>query len=243
MTKGIFITGTDTDVGKTIVTAGIMHILRSNGYNATYFKAALSGALEEKGNIIPGDTSFVSKVSKLNEDFNNITPYIYKRAVSPHLAAKLENNPIDINTIKEKYSHLKEKYDYIVAEGSGGIVCPLIDDENGIYLLEDLIKDLNMDVIIVTRAGLGTINHTVITIKYIQSIGINVKGIIVNGYKDNVLCNDNIRMIKKLVDVPILGIFNWIEGLEDDELSLDKVRNEAERAIDLDKLIKSMGEI
>ena len=109
-----------------------MHVLRSNGYNATYFKAALSGAFEVGNELIPGDTKLVCDVSNLEEAYENITPYVYKTEVSPHLAAKLENNPIQIDVIREKYDYLKEKYDYIIAEGSGGIVCPLIDDERGV---------------------------------------------------------------------------------------------------------------
>jgi len=103
MAKGIFIVGTDTDVGKTVVTAGLMHLLRSNGYNATYFKAALSGAFEVSNELIPGDTLIACDVSNLKESYVNITPYVYKSPVSPHLAAKIENNPIKIEVIREKY--------------------------------------------------------------------------------------------------------------------------------------------
>lgn len=243
MTKGIFITGTDTDVGKTIVTAGIMHLLRSNGYKAIYFKAALSGAIEQEGNIIPGDTKLVSDVSCLNESYENITPYVYKTAVSPHLAARIENNPINIVEIKEKYSYLKEKYDYIVAEGSGGIVCPLINDQRGLYLLQDLIIDLNMNLIVVARAGLGTINHTVLTIRYIESLGIKVKGIIINEYENSLMCNDNIELIKTITKAPILGILGHIKDLDDKDLRESSIRKAVEESIKVEDLINSMDEI
>ena len=226
MAKGVFIVGTDTDVGKTIVTAGIMHVLRSNGYNATYFKAALSGAFEVGNKLVPGDTNIACKVSNLKEAYENITPYVYKAEVSPHLAAKLENNHIQIELIKEKYDYLKGKYDYIIAEGSGGIVCPLIDDERGLYTLENLIKDLNMSVVIVARAGVGTINHTVLTVKYIESIGISIKGIIINNYIDNIICNDNIKMIEKLTKVHIIGKLKHIENLKDNRLRAIRINSE-----------------
>lgn len=243
MTKGIFITGTDTDAGKTIVTAGLMHLFRSKGYNSTYFKAALSGALEENDKLIPGDTDLVSKVGNLSEDYDNITPYIYRTAVSPHLAAKIENNPIMLNKILEKFNYLKQKYDYIIAEGSGGIVCPLIDNEEETYLLQDLIKDLNMDVIIVAKAGVGTINHTVLTVKYIQNIGIKIKGIIISGYKNTLLCNNNIEMIKKLTQIPILGLVNWIPDLDNEKLKLENIKKEIEKSIEIDTLINCISEI
>lgn len=241
MAKGVFIVGTDTDVGKTIVTAGLMHVLRSNGYNATYFKAALSGALEVGGKLIPGDTKIVSEVSKLEEAYENITPFVYKAAVSPHLAAKIENNPIDLNMVKEKYNYLKENYDFIIAEGSGGIICPLIDDERGVYTLENLIKDLGMEVIIVARAGLGTINHTVLTVRYIQCLGIKIKGIIINNYEEQLLCDDNIKIIEKLTKIPIIGKLKTIDKLEDN--MIEGIKANAEKAFSLGKVLDCMEEL
>ena len=240
MCKGIFIVGTDTDAGKTIVTAGIMHLLRSKGYKASYFKAALSGALieEETGKLIPGDTKLVSDVSNLNEAYENITPYVYETAVSPHLAAKIEDMPMDLDIIKEKYEKLKEKYDYIVVEGSGGIICPLIDDERGIYLLEDLIKTLKLDAILVARAGLGTINHTVLTVRYMESIGIKLKGIIINNYEKSLLCDNNIEMIEKLTKLPIIAKLPILEDLENNRG--EAIREGAEKAIEVEKIIECM---
>ncbi len=244
MTKGIFIVGTGTDVGKTVVTAGIMHVLRNDGCNATYFKAVLSGAVEGVDDLIPGDTEFVSKISGLEEAYENTTPYIYKSPISPHLAAKLENKEIDIKVVKEKYEYLKSKYDFIIAEGSGGIVCPLIDDESGIYVLSDLIKDLNMSVIVVTTALVGTINHTVLTVKYIESLGIEIKGIIMNNYKDDLVCNDNIRMIEKITKVSVIGKFEYIENLDMDENnSLESIKATSENAFTATDIISFLTEI
>ncbi|WP_066623154.1 dethiobiotin synthase [Clostridium magnum] len=238
MIRGVFIVGTDTNVGKTIITSALMHVLRGSGYKATYFKAALSGAVEIGDKLIPVDTKLVGEVSNLKESYENTTPYVYKTAVSPHLAAKLENKSIDLNVIEEKYSYLKEHYDYIIAEGSGGIVCPLIDDERGLYLLENLIKDLNMSVIIVARAELGTINHTVLTVKYIEALGIKIKGIIINNYKKSLLYDDNINLIKKLTKLPIIGKFENIEGLKDD--SIEAIRVNADKAFNVEKIIEWM---
>ncbi|EDS78439.1 dethiobiotin synthase [Clostridium botulinum C str. Eklund] len=207
MSNGIFIVGTDTDIGKTFVTGGLLYLLRKNGVNASYFKAALSGAIKENERLIPGDTKFVSDLSGLNEEYSFLTPYVFETAVSPHLASKIENIPIDLEVIKNSYLKVKEKYDYIVAEGSGGIICPIIDDGKSTVLLEDIIKLLNLDTLLVANAGLGSINHTVLTVKYMENAGLNIKGIIVNGYDENNICHrDNVKMIRKLTGKDIVSL-------------------------------------
>lgn len=238
MSKGIFIVGTGTDIGKTVVTAGLMHVLRSNGYKATYFKAALSGAALVNGELVPGDTKLVSEVSDLKEEYSNLTPYVYKTAVSPHLASKLENNPIDLKIVREKYEKLKEKYDFIIAEGSGGIICPLIVNEIEVYTLENLIKDLNMQVIIVSDAGLGTINHTVLTVKYIESCKIKIKGIILNRYEEGLFYEDNERLIEKLTGISIIGKLKNMKAC-----TIDEIRKNSEEAFKAEQLINYMNEI
>jgi dethiobiotin synthetase len=244
MAKGIYIVGTDTDVGKTIVSAGLLYLMRSTGLNTAYFKAALSGAITDGDNLIPGDTRFVLQVSDLTESYSNITPYIYKHAVSPLLASKLENNPIQVEVIKDKLHQLKQKYDYIIAEGSGGIVCPLIENGQNIYSLCDLIKELDMDVLVVAKASLGTINHTAITVDFIKNQGIPIKGIIINGYqKESVSQQDNIAMIQKMTGEPILGTLPWIEGLDVNTLNFKSLKEDIKHSIHLEKLLPCFKEI
>lgn len=240
MSKGIFIVATDTDAGKTFITGGLVYALRKNGLDTTYFKGALSGARKEGENLIPGDTEFVCSISGLNEDYKLLTPYIYEEAVSPHLASKINKDQIEIEIIKKNYKILKEKYDYIIAEGSGGIVCPLRWDDSKL-MLEDLIKELDMDVILVTKATLGTINHTVLTVKYLESIKINVQGIIVNMYDKNDVCHkDNIEMIKELTGKKILGVVNDFKGTEDE--NIESLKNYFDK-FDVERLVSLMKEI
>jgi dethiobiotin synthetase len=142
MAKGIFIIGTDTGVGKTVVSAGLMKRLRTDGYNVGYFKPILSGAGFRDGNLAPWDTLFVKKISGLIEDNQNITPYVFQTPVSPHLAVEIENQVIDIAVIQAKYQYLKAKYDYLVVEGCGGLAVPLTRDG---YMLYDLIGPMGED--------------------------------------------------------------------------------------------------
>lgn len=206
MNKGIFISGTGTDIGKTYVTALIVKKLADAGLNTTYYKAALSGAEVENGNLVPGDAKFVCDIAGLKEKPENLVSYIYERAVSPHLATKYEGNPVDLKKVKNDFEALKEKYDYLIAEGSGGIICPIVYEDDNKIMLEDIIKTLGLDTIIIADAGLGTINSTVLTVKYMQSIGINVKGIILNNYiKDDFMHIDNKKMIEDILGIKVIA--------------------------------------
>ncbi|PRR85183.1 dethiobiotin synthase [Clostridium luticellarii] len=241
MTKAVYVVGTDTEIGKTLVTGALVYILCKNGFKAAYFKAALSGAKSIHGGIVPGDTEFVCSIAGIDEKYEDLTPYIYRTAVSPYLASKIENKPIDIKIIQHKFNNLKERYDYIICEGSGGVTCPITDADGRIYTLDNLIKDMDMDVVLVARAGLGTINHTLLTVDYLKNRDISIKGIIINGYKDNMLCRDNIKMIENMTDIPILGIMPFIDTGSGE--FMENVKRESERVFNPEKIIDCMKEI
>ena len=157
LSKGLFVVGTGTDIGKTYVTGLLLKYIRDNGYNATYFKAALSGAMrDENNNLIPGDAVEVLTMADLEENTDFLVPYIYETAVSPHLASKIEGNPVELGKVRSAYDEVSKKYDYIVMEGSGGIVCPIRyegkDNKNNI-MLEDIIKLLDLNVILIGVEG------------------------------------------------------------------------------------------
>lgn len=205
MSKGIFITGTGTDIGKTYVTALIVKKLRDLGLNACYFKAAVSGNEKNNNVLIPGDAEYISKVANIKEDLSKMVPYVYENAVSPHLASQIEGNPVDMDVVKKYYKNISEKYDYIVMEGSGGIVCPIRFDKKKIWLV-DIIKELSLDTIVVADAGLGTINNVVLTIEYMKQRNINVRGIILNHYnKGNLMEEDNKKMIEYCTNIPVIA--------------------------------------
>lgn len=205
MSKGIFITATGTDIGKTYVTALIVKLLKENNLNVSYYKAALSGAEIINGELVPGDAKYVCDVSKLDKDPKSLVSYIYKTAVSPHLASQIENNPIELTKIKSDFEKMKDKSEYITVEGSGGIVCPIRMDEQ-LILLKDIIKLLNLDIIIIASSELGTINDIVLTVEYAKANNINVKGIILNNYDEsNFLHEDNKKSVEILTKVPVIA--------------------------------------
>lgn len=205
MNNGVFITGTSTDVGKTYVSSLIVKYLRKNKVNCGYFKGALSGAYLENNELIPGDAKEVCKIGNLNCNPKDLVSYIFKEAVSPHLAAKTNNKFIDLDKIKKDFDKVSNNHDFMVVEGSGGIVCPLRFDNKKIMLV-DLIKLLNLPIIIVAHGGLGTINNTVLTVEYAKSQGLSIKGIILNNYdENNIMHIDNKNMIEKLTNIQVIA--------------------------------------
>lgn len=206
MSKGLFITAIGTDVGKTYVTGLLVKRLRDAGVNAGYYKAALSGAEEQPdGSWLPGDAAFVANLAGIPEKPENLVSYIYKEAVSPHLAALREGNPVDMEKITEDYANSLAKYDYVTMEGSGGIICPIRWDEEHI-LLEDIIKHLDLGVLVISNAALGSINNCVLTISYLKQKNIPIRGIILNNYDgSDFMQADNKRMMEQLTAVPVLA--------------------------------------
>lgn len=205
MTRGIFVTAIGTDVGKTYVSALLVKKMRDLGYNCGYFKPALSGAEEINGEIIPGDCAYVLKTAGINKKPQDVASYIFKTAVSPHLAAEIEGVTIQENKIKKDFEVLKQEFDYIIVEGAGGIICPFNLDKNNQLLLSDVIKSLDLDVIVVATAKLGSINATVLTTEYIKSQGINVRGIILNNYNPNDFMEvDNKNQIEYLSGINVI---------------------------------------
>ena len=203
MSKCIFVTGTGTDVGKTYVSGLIIKKFAENGKNAAYYKAAVSGNIRVGERLIAGDPVQVKKMSGIEQPEKEMCPYVYEAAVSPHLASKIEANPVKMGAILEKFDDICRKYSYITAEGSGGIVCPLRFDDEKIQL-EDFIKARDLPCIIVADAGLGTINAVVLTADYMKNRNISVKAIIFNRYEPgNRLHKDNIFMCEQLTGLKV----------------------------------------
>lgn len=205
MGKGIFITATGTDVGKTYITALLVKKLREADINAGYYKAALSGAGVTEQGLIPGDAAHVAKIAGIPEAPDKLVSYIYEEAVSPHLAAQREGNPVELEKIVEDYEKAAAKYEYVTMEGSGGIICPIRWDEKKL-LLEDIIKKLELGTLVIANAALGSINACVLTLFYLKQKGIPVRGIILNNYDpQDFMQVDNRRMIEALGGVPVVA--------------------------------------
>ena len=207
MSKGYFVTATGTDVGKTFITALLVKKWRDSSIDAGYYKAALSGAELRDGKWIAGDADYVKRIANLPDTQEQLVSYVYKEAVSPHLAAQKEGNPVELSKVQADFNAACSRHEFIFAEGSGGIICPIRYDDQKIFL-EDIIKTLKLPLLIVTTAALGSINACVLTIEYARSRGLDIRGIIVNRYGCSgnfEMEDDNIRMMQDLTGLEILA--------------------------------------
>lgn len=206
MSKGLFITGTGTDLGKTYIAGLIVKKLADAKQSAAYYKAAMSGNdRRADGSLIPGDALFVQKTAGISQPLEEMCPYVYEHAYSPHLASRIEGHPVQMDVVKAGYYKACSAYGFVTMEGSGGILCPICFDEAKIQL-EDVIKELHLPSILIADAGLGTINSVVLTVEYMKAKNLPVKGIIYNHYHGNdVMEDDNIFMCEYMTGLPTLA--------------------------------------
>ena len=204
MGRALFITGTGTDIGKTYVTGLIVKKLHDAGLRAGYYKAALSGAETlADGTLLPGDALHVAQIAGLAAEDASVS-YIYRDAVSPHLAAQIENRPMDFDKVEQDFKQAQERTDYLTVEGSGGIICPLRWDDEEHVVLDDLVLRLGLCALVVADAGLGTINAAVLTAEHLRMRGIPLKGFIFNNWQGGTMQEDNVRMVEALTGAPVL---------------------------------------
>jgi dethiobiotin synthetase len=227
-------------VGKTAVAAGLMRLLLKNRFRAGYFKPVASGMTVVDGVAVSVDAAFVKVVSGFAGEPQQVTPFVYSDAVSPHLASRLAGRPIDRNVIRKSLDELKTRYDFIVAEGAGGLAVPLNDDG---FMQYDLIRELNFPCLLVARAGLGTINHTLLTLGFAKSAGLNVRGIIMNSMGDSPIERDNVETIKKMSGVQAVFTLPLGTMLNTDNLQAGNFGEVFEQSVSCDDIIGTMETI
>lgn len=206
MSKSLFVIGTGTDVGKTYISGLIVKKLRESGSTAAYYKAAMSGNERRADkSLVPGDALSVKRASGISQPLEEMCPYVYETAVSPHLASRIEGNPVRMEVVLEGFRKVCGSYEYITLEGSGGILCPICFDEGEIWLL-DVIKACGAGCLLIADAGLGTINSVGLTAFYMKEHGIPLKGIIFNHFKPgDVMQEDNRKMCEHLTGTRVIA--------------------------------------
>lgn len=209
MSRGLFVTGTDTGVGKTIVTATLARILRLRGVNVGVMKPVTSGCPERNGECVSEDAELLAWAAGIECD-DDVAPYRLREPLAPVESAKLDGVKIDFSRIAECYQRLTSRHEFVLVEGAGGLMVPL----NGGLLIADLVTHLQLPLAVVARPGLGTINHSVLTCYAAGQMGIEVKGVFVNRFPavPGLAEKGAPHQIGSLCGAPILGIWNDLPG-------------------------------
>ena len=203
MNKGIFITGTDTGVGKTVATLVLGTLLQEKGFNVGVMKPVQCAG---------DDAEFLRKSLRLKDDPAEINPCFAREPLSPHLAFRREKRKIDVEKIRAAYGRLKQRHDIVLVEGAGGLMVPLSHD----YFVADLVRDLDLELVIVARLGLGTINHTLLTLEQARSQGLQIRGVLfskISKRKQGIPERTNPAMIRQLGNVELLGTIPYLKSL------------------------------
>lgn len=234
---GIFITGTDTDIGKTAVASGLAGAFKNRGYSVGVMKPVQSGALVRKGKLYSPDAEFLMKFLDKHDEPELVCPVLLREALAPGVAAEIEGKTVDLKLIKNAYLQLEKRHDIVIVEGAGGIAVPLRKR----FLISDLITCLGIPAIIVARAGLGTINHTFLTIEHAKRNGIPVIGIVINNYRGGIAEETNPEVIAQLTGLPILGIIPHDPAINVDGGITGNIVSLVEKNVDMEKIISSVS--
>lgn len=209
--RGIFVTGTDTGAGKSVVSGLLAKYLQEKGFRVVTQKWI------QTGSSVSADINLHLKImgtpkEKTNAYRDSVCPYIFKLPASPHLAAKTENKRISIFKIKESFKLLSLNFDFVIVEGIGGALVPI----NKELLLIDIVKQLGLPVLVVAQNKLGAINHTLMTIEVLKYRKMKILGILFNNCKGQkkLILKDNPDIIKKITKQNILGILPFDKRLD-----------------------------
>jgi dethiobiotin synthetase len=213
--KHLFITGTDTDVGKTFVTAGIAAALKKIGKDIGIMKPFAAGTPQKTG-YKSEDVQLLAKAAQTNDSEDLINPYFFEIYASPFTATKSLGIQFDVKVVIDSFKKLTSLHDIVLVEGIGGAMTPILKN----YFVTDLIKEMNLETILITSSRIGTVNHTIMTCKMCQNYGIKICGIIINvldskGYSLDVLKRD----LEELTNIPVIGSIPYMEDFDLEKLS------------------------
>lgn len=209
MNKGYFITGTDTNVGKTSATIALMHYFQQQGKTVVGMKPVAAGCDVKEGQLKNADALLIQENASLQIDYQLVNPYAYQLPISPHLAGL--SNPVVLATVLEKFAILKELAEIVLVEGAGGWHCPL----NQHHDISDLAEALALPVIVVVAIKLGCINHAKLTYLAIQNSSVSCAGwIAVCLDPDMLYSHETLESIRAVLPVPLLGTIPYSENGE-----------------------------
>jgi dethiobiotin synthetase len=232
--RGLFITGTDTGVGKTVVAAGLVASLRHSGFDIGVMKP-----LETGFSLRSSDAFFLKRIACVKDSLDSICPYRLKHPLSPFTAAKIENVSIRFERIARAYEGLLQNHQALLVEGAGGLLVPITREK----MMADLALYLKLPVLIISRTGLGTINHTLLSVEVAKQRGVEVAGVIFNhlGPRKGLAERTNPSVIRYFLDVPILGEIPYAPFLKRKERIDERIKAWVESHVDMNRIRAVLG--
>jgi dethiobiotin synthetase len=213
--KSLFVTGTDTDIGKTCITAAIAFALKKSDINVGVMKPFLC-CNNAENNFSSDDVSMLTKAAKVNDPRELVNPFFSPISASPYTAAKNSGTKIDIDFILASFNKLSQLHDLMLVEGIGGVMTPILKN----FAVIDLIKALRINTIIVTSSKIGTVNHTIMTCKMCEMLHVPVKGLIINNFDSaGYSIPELVRDLNDLTGLPVLCSLPHIDNLRLDSFS------------------------
>jgi len=207
--KSIFVTGIDTGVGKTVFTCALARALHLAGINVGVMKPFATG-LPRAGQYKSEDVELLIKSSGVSDPQELVNPYFFEIPASPYMAAKKLEKTIDVDVVLSGFERLQSAHDVVLVEGIGGIMTPILKD----YFVADLIKDLNLDSILVTSTKIGSVNHTLLTLDACKKYGIRIAGLVISEVDSGYSVNDLESDLVSLSGVDVICKIPHVSGIE-----------------------------
>ena len=238
MKCAVFITGTDTEVGKTVVAAGLAFAFRNAGLDVGVMKPAVTGCRSRRGKLVSDDVEYLVGACGCEDEREQVSPYMLREPLAPEVAAELEDIRIDVRKIIRAFRALSSRHELVIVEGAGGLFVPIKRK----YFMIDLIAALSVPLIVVARPGLGTINHTLLTREVARARGLDVAGIIINDYakKPSLAERTNPDVIRRYARAPLLGILPHLPGVSVEKMKYEGLSDAIEANIDMKKILNHL---
>jgi dethiobiotin synthetase len=209
--RSLFVTGTDTEVGKTRISVGLIHKLIERGYKVAGMKPVASGCELTAEGLRNEDAVALMQASNVELPYDVVNPYAFKPAIAPHIAAEQIGVDIDVSSIQHHYQSIAQQADVVVVEGAGGWLVPL----NNQLTIADLALKLDLEVVLVVGIRLGCINHALLSVAAIKQSGLVFRGWIANDLEASPQAEDMIKTLSSHIDEPCLGVVGQLTSDQD----------------------------
>lgn len=217
MSRGYFVTGTDTGVGKTLVSAALLHAFAAQDLRVVGMKPVAAGCEWRDGEPYWEDVAQLQAASNVDAPLTLRNPYRFDPPIAPHIAAAQAGTGIEIAILRQAYADLQGRADIVIVEGAGGFYVPLNESET----MADLARQLNLPVILVVAMRLGCINHALLTAQAIANQGLTLAGWVANQLDPQMqMMADNLASLQQRISAPLLGILPYQHPVSAQQVSI-----------------------